>query len=71
MIPEYVRVEREIKLDQFLKWSKAVSTGGQGKALILSGLVKVNGEIETRRGRILQDRDRVEVGEAEFLVVCC
>ncbi len=63
-------MEQEIKLDQFIKWSGAVSTGGQAKILIKEGLVKVNGGVETRRGRILKDGDKVKVGENDFLVVC-
>ena len=40
-----------MKLDQFLKWRNLVSSGGEAKIFINSGSVKVNGEIETRRGR--------------------
>jgi ribosome-associated protein YbcJ (S4-like RNA binding protein) len=40
-----------IKLDQFLKFSGISSTGGQAKWMIIDGEVKVNGIIETRRGR--------------------
>jgi ribosome-associated protein len=57
-----------VKLDQFLKWSGVTSTGGQAKLLIQSGEVKVNGEVETRRGRSLRIGDRVEVGGRELLV---
>ncbi|MBW4473727.1 MAG: RNA-binding S4 domain-containing protein [Stenomitos rutilans HA7619-LM2] len=48
-----------IKLDQFLKAVGIVSTGGQAKLLIQSGEVKVNGTVETRRGRKLVLGDRV------------
>lgn len=50
-----------IKLDQLLKLADAVSTGGHAKFLILEGLVKVNGEVETRRGKKLRSNDVVEV----------
>ena len=50
-----------IKLDQFLKLADLVSTGGHAKYLIQEGLVKVNGEIETRRGKKLRSNDIVEV----------
>lgn len=50
-----------IKLDQFLKLADLVSTGGHAKYLIQEGLVKVNGEIETRRGKKLRPQDIVEV----------
>lgn len=50
-----------IKLDQVLKLADIASTGGHAKFLILEGLVKVNGEIETRRGRKLKTQDIIEV----------
>ena len=50
-----------IKLDQALKLADIASTGGHAKFLILEGLVKVNGEIETRRGRKLKTQDIIEV----------
>lgn len=50
-----------IKLDQALKLADLASTGGHAKFLILEGLVKVNGEVETRRGRKLRAEDIIEV----------
>ncbi|MBD2203645.1 RNA-binding S4 domain-containing protein [Calothrix sp. FACHB-1219] len=50
-----------IKLDQFLKLVGIAPTGGQAKWLILDGAVKVNGVLETRRGRKLVSGDRVTV----------
>jgi len=50
-----------MKLDQFLKWQGWVGTGGEAKLLIKDGQVKVNGSLETRRGRQLNAGDRVEV----------
>lgn len=50
-----------IKLDQFLKFIDITSTGGEGKEYIASGKIKVNNEIETRRGRKLRDEDVIEV----------
>lgn len=52
-------MEKEIKLDQFLKWINAVQTGGEAKMLIQAGEVRVNGVVETRRGRKLVEGDRV------------
>ena len=48
-----------MKLDQFLKWKNLVSSGGEAKVYIKSGKVKVNGEIELRRGRKLISGDKV------------
>ena len=48
-----------MKLDQFLKWHNLVSSGGEAKILIKAGQVKVNGELEKRRGRKLVRGDKV------------
>jgi ribosome-associated protein len=50
-----------IKLDQFLKLVGISPTGGQAKLMIQNGDVKVNGEVETRRGRQLVPSDEVTV----------
>lgn len=57
-----------IKLDQFLKLAQVAETGGQAKAMIQAGLVQVNGEVETRRGRKLRAGDRVLVAGEELQV---
>lgn len=57
-----------IKLDQFLKLKGIASTGGQAKLMIQSGEVKVNGILETRRGRQLVAGDRVTVADQTFIV---
>ncbi|WP_337833514.1 RNA-binding S4 domain-containing protein [Desulfotruncus arcticus] len=54
-------MENEIRLDQFLKWSRTVSTGGQSKYLILNNKVKVNGVLENHRSRKLKHGDKVEI----------
>ena len=51
--------ENYIKLDSFLKWQNLTETGGQAKLLIQNGEVRVNGKIETRRGRKLVSGDKV------------
>ncbi|GAA4937964.1 RNA-binding S4 domain-containing protein [Actinoplanes utahensis] len=50
-----------IRLGQFLKLADLTDTGGEGKILISSGDVTVNGEVDTRRGRQLHPGDVVEV----------
>ncbi|MCL2632946.1 MAG: RNA-binding S4 domain-containing protein [Oscillospiraceae bacterium] len=42
-----------IKLEQFLKYAGAVSTGGEAKNVIIDGLVCVNDEICLMRGKKL------------------
>ena len=46
-----------IRLDAALKLANAVSTGGQAKFVIQEGLVKVNGELCTQRGKKLREGD--------------
>jgi ribosome-associated protein len=50
-----------IRLGQFLKLADLTETGGEGKILISSGDVSVNGEVDTRRGRQLHPGDVVTV----------
>ncbi len=49
-----------IKLGQALKAAGFVDSGVEAKLVIQDGLVKVNGSIETRRGKKLVDGDMVE-----------
>ncbi len=56
-----------MKLDQFLKWKGMVDTGGQAKHLIISGLVTVNNQKETRRGRKLIHGDLVCFGNIQYI----
>ena len=51
-----------ITLGQALKAAAIVGTGGEAKVVIQSGEVLVNGEIETRRGRRLEEGDVIAVG---------
>lgn len=58
---EKIKIQTEfIKLDQFLKWIGVVDSGVEAKDRILSGEVKVNGEIENRRGKKIRIGDRIE-----------
>ncbi len=53
-----------VTLGQALKAANIVGSGGEAKVLIQTGEVRVNGEVETRRGRKLRQGDVVEVGDA-------
>ena len=59
LLYQYLWEYKTMKLDQFLKWKNLVSSGGEAKILIKTGSVKVNGVIETRRGRKLNKGDKV------------
>ena len=58
-----------IKADSFLKLCGEVGSGGQAKMLIADGLVKVNGEVDTRRGRKLYDGDIVDFKGRQISII--
>lgn len=49
-----------IRLDQLLKLTGAVSTGGQAKVVVQGGEVQVNGTVCTMRGKKLRIGDVAE-----------
>ena len=51
-----------ITLDALLKATGMASSGGAAKVLIAAGEVRVNGEVDTRRGRKCRPGDEVAVG---------
>lgn len=50
-----------IKLGQFLKLADLIESGGEAKQVLAGGIVRVNGDVETRRGRQLERGDVVTV----------
>ncbi len=57
-----------IRLDQALKAADWVQSGGEAKVRIQAGEIRVNGRVETRRGRKLRSGDRVEARGKGFEV---
>ncbi|WP_020106441.1 RNA-binding S4 domain-containing protein [Nocardia sp. 348MFTsu5.1] len=57
-----------IRLGQFLKLANLIESGAEAKEVIADGLVSVNGEVDTRRGRQLVVGDVVEIGGFEAVV---
>ena len=53
--------DESIRLGQFLKLANLVESGSEAKPLIAAGMVRVNDEVETRRGRQLVQGDVVQV----------
>jgi ribosome-associated protein len=51
-----------IRLGQLLKLADLVEDGAEARAVLAAGLVQVNGEVETRRGRQLVPGDTVALG---------
>ena len=66
---EKVKISTEfIKLDQFLKWIAVVDSGSEAKEVILDGKVKVNDEVETRRGRKIYPEYKIEIFDKTYIV---
>ena len=57
-----------LRLDQCLKFNGMVQSGGEAKHLIQGGGVKVNGQVETRRGKKLVAGDVVEASGMKLVV---
>lgn len=59
-------VTEYIKLDSLLKLAALVGTGGEAKYVISEGMVTVNGEVCTKRGKKLRPGDRVSFAGNEL-----
>ena len=57
-----------IRLGQFLKFANLVQDGFEAKIRIQNGEVMVNGCIETRRGKQLNQLDTVTIGEETWTI---
>lgn len=60
-----------IKLGQAIKLAGFVESGVDAKFTIQEGLVKVNGEVDVRRGRKLYNGDIVELNGNEIKIEGC
>ena len=66
---EIIKLRDEfIKLGHALKAASLVEDGVEAKLVIQDGLVKVNGETDTRRGRKLYDGDVVSFDGQEIRI---
>ena len=69
MIMERIQITTEfIKLDALLKFAALVGTGGEAKMVIADGMVSVNGETCTMRGKKIHPGDTVRFADSELLV---
>lgn len=57
-----------IKLDALLKFAALAGTGGEAKSAVQEGLVSVNGETCTQRGKKIYPGDKVSLGGETVLV---
>lgn len=67
---ENIRIHTDyIKLDDLLKFAGILGSGGQAKAVIKDGLVKVNGEVCLMRGKKLHSGEIVEFDGKKIKVI--
>lgn len=66
---ENIHIETDIiKLDSFLKWAGIASTGSEAKFLVSEGNIKVNGLVETQRGKKLKKGDIIELNSEKYII---
>lgn len=64
------QLDREfVELHALLKLLALAPSGGAAKAMIAAGLVSVDGEIETRKGRKVRENQVVRLADEEIRVV--
>ena len=57
-----------IELAKLLKYENLVQSGGEAKLLITEGHVRVNGEVETRKGKKINAGDVVSLGNESIKI---
>ena len=55
--------QQPVELYKILKFEGMVASGGEAKAAVADGLVKVNGEIETRKRKKIMSGDVIKFGD--------
>ena len=64
-----VKLLREpVELFKILKFEGYAASGGEAKSAIAGGLVRVNGDLETRKRRKIVAGDRIAVDGEEILI---
>lgn len=66
---EFTLMDEFIRLDDLLKLTGCVQTGGQAKVLIQGGGVTLNGEVCTMRGKKLRGGEVIAVPELNEEIV--
>ncbi len=67
---EVVKINTDfIQLQSFLKFKGISETGGQAKEFIQDGIIRVNGEVCTARGKKLRDGDVVSAFSTDYQIV--
>ncbi|WNO61540.1 RNA-binding S4 domain-containing protein [Rheinheimera sp. MMS21-TC3] len=65
---EVILNKANVELYKILKFEGLLSSGGEAKAAIDAGLVKVNGEVETRKRRQINAGDLIEFAQQELQI---
>ena len=66
---EKIAIKTEfIKLDLLLKFSGVADIGSEAKQMVLDGIVKVNGEVCTMRGKKIRPGDLVEITGEDMII---
>ena len=65
-----VKINTEfIQLQSFLKFKGSAETGGQAKEFIQDGIIRVNGEVCTARGKKIRNGDVVTAFAVDYTIV--
>lgn len=65
-----IKIDTEfIKLDSFLKYTGIATLGSEAKFYIQNGEVKVNNEIETKRGKKLYSGDKIQFQDDIYIIL--
>ena len=68
--PKALNIETDfIKLESALKYASLTATGGEAKAVILDGMVTVNGEVCVMRGKKLRNGDVFGFNGESYVIV--
>ena len=66
---EKIAIKTEfIKLDQLLKFSGVADIGSEAKQMVLDGIVNINGEVCTMRGKKIRPGDLVEITGEDMII---
>lgn len=66
---EKIAIKTEfIKLDQLLKFSGVADIGSEAKQMVLDGIVNVNGDVCTMRGKKIRPGDLVEITGEDIII---
>ena len=64
-----VKINKEpVELYKILKFEGILSSGGEAKAAVAEGRVKVNGEVETRKRKKIVAGDIIEFGDEKIRI---